>query len=572
MNSLSRLLYKYIDRFRSHTSEEQHAHYSVRTIVQWLWDEIKQNKTQIFLNTFIGVTIVLLDLLFVLCTKLTVDIATGENTAFTFASAAIFLVATIAIQIAFSYASRWIRAILGVKAQNSMQRRLFAHVLMSQWSGMEKYHSGDVINRIEKDVSQIVSFATESIPSLITVIVQFTGAFIFLFLMDKTLACVVVVLMPCFLLISKLYVKKMHSLTHKIRQSDSKAQAIIQESLQNRTVIKALEQDDSLVSRLMLVQDKLSKQVREKTKFSSISATVLSIGFAAGYLFAFLWGAHQLQAGIITYGALIAFVQLVGQIQGPARSLTQYIPIIINTFTASERLMELEEIPRENKHRKQISLTGGIGIRIENINFHYSAEKHIIQSLSYHFPPGSSTVIMGETGAGKTTLIRLMLGLISPEDGQITLYNDTQQAIASAETRNNFSYVPQGNTLFSGTIRDNLYLGNPNATTEDMVRALHLACADFVFELPDTIDTVCGEQGYGLSEGQAQRICIARAFLRPGSILLLDEATSALDMDTELQVLKNIKAHFTDKTLIIVSHREAAANFCEQKLELKRMR
>ena len=545
MNSLSRLLYKYIDRFRSHTSEEQHAHYSVRTIVQWLWDEIKQNKTQIFLNTFIGVTIVLLDLLFVLCTKLTVDIATGENTAFTFASAAIFLVATIAIQIAFSYASRWIRAILGVKAQNSMQRRLFAHVLMSQWSGMEKYHSGDVINRIEKDVSQIVSFATESIPSL---------------------------MMPCFLLISKLYVKKMRSLTHKIRQSDSKAQAIIQESLQNRTVIKALEQDDSLVSRLMLVQDKLSKQVREKTKFSSISATVLSIGFAAGYLFAFLWGAHQLQAGIITYGALIAFVQLVGQIQGPARSLTQYIPIIINTFTASERLMELEEIPRENKHRKQISLTGEIGIRIENINFHYSAEKHIIQSLSYHFPPGSSTVIMGETGAGKTTLIRLMLGLISPEDGQITLYNDTQQAIASAETRNNFSYVPQGNTLFSGTIRDNLYLGNPNATTEDMVRALHLACADFVFELPDTIDTVCGEQGYGLSEGQAQRICIARAFLRPGSILLLDEATSALDMDTELQVLKNIKAHFTDKTLIIVSHREAAANFCEQKLELKRMR
>ena len=303
MNSLSRLLYKYIDRFRSHTSEEQHAHYSVRTIIQLLWDEIKQNKTQIFLNTFIGVTIVLLDLLFVLCTKLTVDIATGENTAFTFASAAIFLVATIAIQIAFSYASRWIRAILGVKAQNSMQRRLFAHVLMSQWSGMEKYHSGDVINRIEKDVSQIVSFATESIPSLITVIVQFTGAFIFLFLMDKTLACVVVVLMPCFLIISKLYVKKMRSLTHKIRQSDSKAQAIIQESLQNRTVIKALEQDDSLVSRLMLVQDKLSKQVREKTKFSSISATVLSIGFAAGYLFAFLWGAHQLQAGIITYGA-----------------------------------------------------------------------------------------------------------------------------------------------------------------------------------------------------------------------------------------------------------------------------
>jgi ABC-type bacteriocin/lantibiotic exporter with double-glycine peptidase domain len=569
---LSKFINKYLDKFRVHDSEEQHVHYSVRSIIQWLWDEIKQNRTQIFLNTFIGVTIVLLDLLFVLCTKLTVDIATGQNKSFTFASAAIFLIATIAIQIAFSYASRWIRAILGVKAQNTMQRRLFAHVLMSKWSGMEKYHSGDVINRIEKDVSQIVSFATESIPSLITVIVQFTGAFIFLFLMDKTLACVIVVLMPCFLLISKMYVKKMRSLTHKIRQSDSKAQAIIQESLQNRTVIKALEQDDSLVSRLMLVQDKLSKQVREKTKFSSISATVLSIGFAAGYLFAFLWGAHQLQAGIITYGALIAFIQLVGQIQGPAKSLTQYIPIIISTFTASERLMELEEIPRENKHKKTVSLGKSIGIRIKNIDFHYSEEKHIIHALSYHFPPGSSTVIMGETGAGKTTLIRLMLGLISPESGELVLYNGSQEVPASAETRNNFSYVPQGNTLFSGSIRDNLFLGDPNATTEDMVRVLHLACADFVFELPEGIDTVCGEQGYGLSEGQAQRICIARAFLRPGSILLLDEATSALDADTELHVLQNIKSHFSDKTLVIVSHREAAADFCEQKLELKRLR
>jgi ATP-binding cassette subfamily B protein len=573
MSKLRRLVYRLLRSSTDAASGEQPAvHYPLRTTAAWIWTEMKHNRLQAFLNTFVGVTLVLLDLLFVWLTKLTIDIATGQEQRLTITAAGLLLIVTILIQIALSFFSRWIRAILGVKALNEMQRRLFAHILMSRWSGMEKYHSGDILNRIEKDVSSIVSFVTESLPSLITVIVQFSGAFIFLFLMDKILACAVVILLPFFVLISKIYIKKMRELTHSVRKTDSQVQALIQESLQHRTVVKALEQAGAIISRLSSVQMRMSRQVRSRTKYSSISAAIMNVGFAAGYLFAFLWGATQLQQGVITYGALIAFIQLVGQIQGPARSLTGYIPVFISTITSSERLMELEDIPRESIPRESKPFSGIAGITIQDVSYRYSPEKPILRHLSFQFPPGSSTAIIGETGAGKTTLIRLMLGLIRPQEGIVGLYDDKATSVANASTRCNFAYVPQGNTLFSGSIRRNLLFGCPDATEAEMKEALGWACADFVRDLPEGIDTVCGEQGYGLSEGQAQRICIARALLRRGSIILLDEATSALDGTTELKVLENIRTQFPHKTLIMVSHREAALRFCDQTLTLERKR
>lgn len=548
------------------------AHYPVKTILRWLWEEMKQNRLQAFLNTSIGIGTVALDLLFVWLTKLTIDIATGQRTDISFFWAAAALIATILLEIFIAFFGRWIRAILGVKAQNQMQRRLFAHVLLSQWSGMEKFHSGDVLNRIEKDVGGIVAFVTESMPSLITVIFRFTGAFIFLFLMDRMLACAVVIILPFFILLSKMYVKKMRELSRSVRQSDSKIQSIIQESLQHRTVVKALELSTTLLGRLESVQTLMHSQVKERTKYSSVSATIMNLGFAAGYLFAFLWGAFQLQQHAITYGALIAFIQLVGQIQGPARSLTSYIPVFINTFTAGERLMELENIPREGLYGKSTNMDGICGIRLNDVSYQYDDGKPILNRLNCDFPPGSSTAIVGETGAGKTTLIRLLLGLIYPQSGTVEIYNSKRSVQAGTATRGIFAYVPQGNTLLSGTIRNNLLLGNPDASEEMLHNALHMACAEFVFELPEQMETLCGEQGYGLSEGQAQRICIARALLRPGSVILLDEATSALDSNTELRVLDNIRTHYKQKTLIMVSHREAALRYCDRTLHLERLK
>lgn len=540
--------------------------YSTSTIIHWIWLQFKENRLQATLNILTGIGLVILDLLFVWATKLTIDIATNQNDLPLYIGAVI-LVAIVLIQIIISFSDKWIRAILGVRAQNKMQRKIFAHIMDSEWILMEKYHSGDVLNRIEKDVSSLVDFITESIPSIITILLKFIGAFVFLFLMDKTLACIIVVLVPTFILISKLYIKKMRKLSREVRQSDSKIQSIIQESIQHRTVIKTLEQTPTLISRLSNVQNTMHNQVKHRTRYSAISATIMSIGFATGYLFTFIWGTVKLEQGLITYGALMAFIQLVGQIQGPARSLTSYIPVIISTFTSTERILELQEIPDE-KIQSQPILKGGVGIRFENVNYFYDPQQPIFHNFNYEFHSGQITAVMGETGVGKTTLIRLMLSLVQPQSGQIKIFNQSEDQTVTPFSRRYFSYIPQGNTLFSGTIRSNLLLGSQDATEEQLEKVLHIAAADFVLELPDGLDTTCGEQGFRLSEGQAQRICIARSLLRQSPILILDESTSSLDIATEKQVLQNISKEINNRTIIVISHRKAILEYCENTLKL----
>jgi len=302
-----------------------------------------------------------------------------------------------------------------------------------------------------------------------------------------------------------------------------------------------------------------------------MSSTLLSIGFGTGYLVTFLWGVDSLQAGTITYGMMISFIQLVGQIQGPFRDMTRFVPVLISTLTASERLLELEEVPLEDDD-DPISFPGGAGVRFTDISFQYKeGGRPILSRFSCDFPKGSTTAILGETGAGKTTLIRLILALLKPVEGKIEMYDGMQTVKVSPRTRNNLVYVPQGNTLFSGTIRENLLLGNPEATEAEMREALETACAGFVMDRPNGLDAVCGELGAGLSEGQAQRIAIARALLRKGSVLLLDEATSALDMQTEQQLLKNLSSREAGQTIICVTHRPAVIAYCSQVVEMKRV-
>lgn len=264
----------------------------------------------------------------------------------------------------------------------------------------------------------------------------------------------------------------------------------------------------------------------------------------------------------------MAFTQLINRIQRPLLDMARLLPIFVNSLTSSERLMELEELPLEQPAQPQ-RLNGKAGIRFDNVTYRYTDNgRTVISNFTHDFRPGSFTAILGETGAGKTTLLRLMLSLINSSEGDIKLYNDKEEVRASVATRCNFSYVPQGNTLFSGTIRENLLMGNPSATTEQMHQALHTAMADFVFNLPEGLDTVCGEQGGGLSEGQAQRITIARALLRPCKILLLDEATSALDNTTERQLLLNIKQEHPDTTIIFVTHRLDAVQYATDQITI----
>lgn len=449
-----------------------------------------------------------------------------------------------------------------------MQLRLFRYLMMSEWSGLESRHSGDVLNRMERDVRDVTSAITETLPSLLGVMVRLGGAFLFLYSMDARLACLMVCVAPIFILLSRIYIRKMRAITRDIRSTDSSVQSILQESVQHRVVLKTLEQSGTMVDRLDDTQQTLRSQIRHRTLFSSTAGTLLNIGFGAGYLITFLWGAHRLQEGTITYGMMLAFIQLVGQIQGPFRDLTQYIPVLISSLTATERLVELQQVPLEQEG-DPIHFEHSVGIRLTDVSYVYpGGQRSILNHFSHDFQPGTTTAILGETGSGKTTLLRLVLALLRPSEGSVVLYDQEGfETEASPLTRCNIVYVPQGNTLFSGTVRDNLRLGRPEATEDEMLQALHTACADFVMERPEGLDTLCGELGAGLSEGQAQRIAIARALLRKGHILLLDEATSALDPATEQQLLQNLGQRTTAaQTILCITHRPAVAEFCTHTL------
>lgn len=525
-----------------------------------------------------GIFTVLLNLGFVAATRLTIDIATGVQSRFTLTAALVLLGVIMLLQISVSLTNRWIKAVLGVRAQNTMQQRMYKHILGCDWLTLKGYHSGDVMNRLLKDVNSLVNLLTQDIPDLLTTLFQFTGAFLFLYYLDKKLALLLVIIAPFFLVISKLYVRRLRKITHEVRDTESRVQSQIQESIQHALVVKTLGRATWMLERLTETHRHLRRTIVEKTVYSSLSATLLNIGFAAGYLVTFSWGVMQLQAEAITYGALLAFIQLVGQIQVPLRTLSQYVPIFVNASTACERLMELDNIPSED-----IEATDGatsalddteqhLGLSVEAVDYSYGQSgRQILSQFSYDFPAGSVTAILGETGAGKTTLVRLLLGLMRPQQGRITMCRpDGTVWEIGVSDRARFSYVPQGNTLLSGTIRENLQLGKPTATEEEMARALHDAAADFVFDLPLKLDTPCTENGGGLSEGQAQRISIARALLHDAPFMLFDESTSALDAKTEERVVENIVGRCKGKTLIFITHRPSVLAYCTQQLHLTR--
>lgn len=538
-------------------------------IIRYLITQLRGHSLQITLNTTVGILLVLLDLAFVWATKLAIDVATHNTTAVTLHQAFLLIVLIMFTRIVLGLSSRWIRAILGVKAQNSMRQHLFNRLLRCKWTELKTYHTGNLTNRIEHDVNDVVNFVTESIPSFITTLAQFIGAFFFLFFMDSTLAIIIVCVIPFFIISSKLYIKKMRKLSHQARDEESKIQSTIQESLQHVMIIKTLQRVAYFTNRLTSQQAQLHQIILSRTRYATISSSLLNLGFATGYFVTFVWGATNLSKGLITYGAMLAFIQLVGQIQGPVRNLSKFIPIFITSFTATERLMDIENIAQEEANTPT-KLLPSVGVQLSNLTFQYTTSSRLIfNNFSYSFPAGSITAIVGETGAGKTTLIRLLLSLIQPTEGKITLIDGSgKEFTMRPDLRANFAYVPQGNTLFSGTIRSNLLLGKPDATDEELKTALHTAAADFVYKKAKGLETPCGEAGDGLSEGQAQRIAIARALLADGNVFIFDEATSSLDPTTEETVLQRIVTHFANRTLIFITHRPLVLKYVTQKLKL----
>lgn len=543
--------------------------YKMRTkdCIKWLWRASEGVRGKVVLCSLTGGLHVAASLAFVWICKKLIDAATsgnGENVPLYIG----VMIACMLMQILLSAVEQRILNLSDILLKNKLRYRLFNSLMESRWNGKETFHTGDTLNRVMEDVRVVSESITKSTPAVMTAGIQFIAAFLFLFILEPGLAWAIPGIMLAMLIVSRAYVRRMRKLTKDIRTTESSMQSLMQESLQHRLVIHTLERTPYISGNLAEYQEDLREQVMDKTGYSIFTRCFIQLGFSAGYASAFLWGVFGIMNGTATFGMMTAFLQLVGQIQRPIMNLSRQLPPLINSITSAERLEEIERQPLEESGEPQ-NLGRNVGIRFSNVDYTYpDSNRKILDSCNHDFKPGSTTALIGETGAGKSTMMRLMLALLEPDMGEVVIYNENTSVKASPQTRCNIVYVPQGNTLMSGTIRENLLLGDPSATDGQLKEVLYLAAADFVSSLPDGLDTLCGEIGSGLSEGQAQRIAIARALLRKGGVLLLDEPTSALDTQTEETLIQRLTSHLAGRTMIIVTHRDATAALCQNVLKI----
>lgn len=524
-----------------------------KSCIKTLFDFSRVARGKMLGCVLIGLFGVSISLAFVIVCKTLVDIATGtiDKPIMPYVLA---MIGIMLLQLFSRVAYDYLEGVNSIQTQIKIRRSLYAHVLGSQWDGHEVFHSGDAINRLEQDVSMIVDFCCSRMPSILVTLFQLLATSGYLLMLAPKLLWILLVLMTVAILGSRLFFNTLRSLSNSIRAKDSTIQAHLQETLQNRIVVLTITGAKRMVERLAWLQKDLYGDTIKRLNYGAIARTFMSLGFTSGYVVAFLWGIFGIRSGLVTFGMMTAFLQLVGQVQRPVASLAKVIPNFIRTLTSVERLMDLQDLPSE-KEVDSLYIAEVPEIEVRQLVFSYpDQQKKVFDGFSTCFPAGKLSAIIGETGAGKSTLTRLLLALLKPESGEILIGG----LPADVNLRCNFMYVPQGNSLFSGTIRENLLMAKPNATEEEMKEVLHRAVADFVMNLPQGLDSSCSERGGGLSEGQAQRIAIARGLLHEGNILILDEATSAVDAETEKQLLQNLKQHYHgEKTILFISHREA---------------
>ena len=524
---------------------------------------------RMLVNFFIGLLQVAASLMFVWSSKALVDIVTGEREMNIYLGVALML-GTMLVQIACRVGSAWWDQYNSARTRNELRHSIFERVLGSRWSGKERFHSADAVNRLEEDIRVVTELFCTRIPGFLVSAVQMVAASIFLVVMAPDLWWVLVTLTVVALLGARLFFRKVRALTAQLRSNDSRLQQHIQEHLSFRVLALMIFGPSKVMEGLDDLQAQQLKITLERMNYSAVSRTFMGLGFTGGYAAAFLWGIFGIRSGAVTYGMMTAFLQLVSQVQRPIADMGSSVPAFIHALTSVDRLWELYSLEQEDSVAED-SLSAMPGVRFEDVSFSYGPDgAKVLSGVSFDCKPGTLMALAGPTGIGKSTILRLAMGLLRPDSGRIVLYDGNAEAAPSAGTRHHFQYVPQGNTLLAGTIRENLLMANPSASEEMLLEALRTAEAGFVQDLPEGLDTRCGEIGAGLSEGQSQRIAIARALLHPGGILVLDEASSALDADTEKRLLDNLsKAYSGKKTIIFVSHREAVARIADYSFSLQ---
>lgn len=445
---------------------------------------------------------------------------------------------------------------------------LFGKLFRRRLFEERQLHSGDVTSRMAKDIDTVSETLAVTLPQVVETTARLIGAFLLMRWFDSRLAWALVLITPIAIAIGKFLSHTLRRITLRIREDESRILAKIQESIELNAVLRSLQGERWMQDKVEELQDSQTANFMHRSCVMAISRFALGCTFGLGYMLAFVWGAYGLRSGAITFGVMTSFLQLVGQIQHPILTLIGALPSIIYSTASIDRLEELAQANEElSDNGESISDSELIGIRMDDVSFSYAkGDREVVDHFTHDFRPGSKTVILGATGAGKTTLFRLILSFIKPDSGTVTFYGDGFSHVADRSTRAHVVFVPQGNTLISGTIRNNLLVAKLDASDEELRLALHTACADFVFDLPERLDTVLAEHGGGLSEGQAQRIAIARGLLRPGSVLLLDEISSALDEATEKELFSRLLHSRPKTTMLLITHRPNVASLCDERV------
>ena len=526
--------------------------------ISWLWRNSRGIRWNMAVRIVTGITQVALGLLMVWLSRLFIDetIRTGE--ADEVLRMVCWLVLTVVGGVALRQLYYYMTTMAGIRQTNMLRLRIFSSLFRRQLFTEQELHSGDVTSRLAKDIETVSGIVNDTLPQMVITTIQLFGAFLLMRWLDARLAWALLLLTPMAVIFGKLVARRLRQMTHDIRQDESRIQMQIQEGMEHNAVLRSLGSEQWVTGRLDTMQQRLTGNVRRRTRFTVVTRLALGLAFGLGYLLAFVWGGLQLRAGVITFGVMTSFLQLVGMIQSPILQLLNMVPGVIHATASIDRLEELVVTQGDGSFVTSTSrdVTKEPGIRFEDVSFRYAkGDREILSHFTHTFEAGSKTAIMGETGIGKTTLFRLILGFIQPTSGTVT-------------TGGELCFVPQGNTLMSGTIRYNLQLAKPEATDEELKAVLRVACVDFVDDLPQGIDTELGERGSGLSEGQAQRIAIARGLLRPGSILLLDEISSSLDGPTEEELYRRLFAAYPQKTMLFITHRPAVTEQCDEVVKL----
>ena len=537
---------------------------------RWFIDNSRGIRLNILVRIMAGLLQTVLALCVVWLSKRLIDDVAMKGTMGEMAVQALLIAAAVVAGVSIRQLNQYLANKAFIKKVAELRLAIFSQLFNRRLFEANDIHSGDVTSRMAKDIDAVSETLAVQLPQVVVMTIQLVGAFLLMRWFDSRLAWALILITPLAIIIGKYISHRLKRITLSIREDESRIMARIQESVELNVVLRALQGERWMQDRVEELQDRQTANYIRRSRFMVFSRFALGCTFGLGYMLAFVWGAYGLRTGAITFGVMTSFLQLVGQIQQPILSLLGAFPSIIYSTASIDRLKEMEHgEEKQSCDGEDITTRTLLGIRMDNVTFRYAkGDREVMSNFSHDFRPGTKTAILGTTGAGKTTLFRLILNFIQPDSGEVTFYGNGFTHAADKSMRKNVVFVPQGNTLISGTIRNNLLMAKPDASDEELHTALHTSCADFVFDLPQGIDTVLSEHGGGLSEGQAQRIAIARGLLRPGAVFLLDEISSALDEDTERELFSRLFAARPSTTILLITHRKKVASLCDERLEI----